>query len=83
MPASARRKSISFLAGGATLGLVALGIVSLDASASPNDPHEAPSHIECGSGPIVQGDVSTSSLVVSRDAADLPDPPGQCKVVSR
>ncbi len=83
MASSALRKSIYSLTGGATLGVALFGLVSLDASAVPNDPHTTPSHVECGSGPVVQGDVSTSSLVVARDAADLPDSPGECKVVSR
>jgi hypothetical protein len=72
------------LVGSVALGVAALGLSSCGFPASTTATDETPSHtaiVECTSGIVTNGDVQTSSLVVTRvPAGEHPDIPGGCTV---
>ena len=77
----ARQLRWSFLAGTVALGAATLGIAMLavSASASASNPHRETTIVECTSGIVTDGDVSTSSMVVTRIPTDaLANVPGGC-----
>src|SRR5438876_496646 len=71
-------------------GALACGVVALAGPASADDPSRGvakasnasnTSFVECTTGIVTDGDVQMSALLVTRDAATLPDStPGECSV---
>jgi hypothetical protein len=79
-PGSSWRLLVASVAlGAASLGLASCGY---PASGTPTDDTSGTTAIvECSGGTVTQGDIQTSSLVVTKVPADaLPDTPGGCTV---
>ena len=75
----ARKQRWCVLFGTVALGAATLGIAGFATPASADDPHRDTIAVECSSGIVTQGDVSTSSMVVARiPSSALTDVPGGC-----
>ena len=75
----ARQPRWSILAGTVALGAATLGIALLAIPASASKSYRDTTTVECTSGIVTDGDVSTSSMVVTRIPTDeLTDVPGGC-----
>jgi len=72
------------LVGSVALGAAALGLSSCGFPLTTAATDEAPSGtvvVECSSGIVTQGDIQTSSMVVTKiPAGEHPDLPGDCTV---
>jgi hypothetical protein len=72
------------LVGSVALGAAALGLSSCGFASTTAATDDAPSHtavVECTSGIVTNGDIQTSSLVVTRVPPGVhPDVPGGCTV---
>jgi hypothetical protein len=80
---SRRRLLVGSVALGAA-GLAAAGVTLPTATASTEDKAPSPTKVVvCSSGIVTEGDVQTSSMVVTRvPAGEQPDIPGGCSVAT-
>jgi len=81
-----RRRHRRPLVGSVVLGAAALALaaVRIAATASTDDSSSGTTVVECRGGIVTDGDVQTSSLLVTRvPAGEHPDAAGDCNVQTR
>ena len=76
------RRTVPVLLGTAVIGMLSLVAVgATSATATSDDIRSDAAIVECRSGVVTDGDISMSSLTVTRVDAAPPELPGGCRIV--